>query len=203
MVVAAEIYADDDVNQLMFTQGYLPNLDTLIRALPKSPLHLRIHNRTDFTSRDAAAAYVLTRLGRRTIHSHRRYGGWGLNASDEMELETWVIGYPGNFRVDQDSVFHRWFALESVEDANIDYHLMIHRTPKKHHDQNVHPMWDYMYASSRRKLKIQRRTVVPPDLFANTKAFMHDILRAYEVSHDRVESLMQATGFPYWYSTGL
>lgn len=192
----ALIHAYDHSTDLTFSEGYLPDMETILSAAPKLPKHLRPTN-IKFSSREHALAWVLTACTRRVTYYRRFELPKPDLVSTELQLETWVLGPPR----DKEAMFAAWFAAEPPEP---EYRVMVHYTPRTYMGQETLSLWASMYRYNyvRKVLRLRHRQV-NSELRRATKLLLDNILAAYEGGRDNVESLMRETGHPYWYSSGL
>ena len=84
--------AADEENHLWFTEGYMPDMETLRQALPKMPKALR-PTKFDFDCLDDARAWTLSLLMRRYSFFHPRDFVNGY-AWHDLAIETWLVGPP-------------------------------------------------------------------------------------------------------------
>jgi hypothetical protein len=190
----------DDENYLLFTEGYLPEMDCLQRAIPNAPQPFRGYQ-PDFACRDEAAAWVLTAMARRLISS-RGQGNWNEQAAMNLPLETWVIG-PTH---EATGALAYWF---DPEPANTSYRLLIHRSPRRYEDREFASPWRTMhwYLKCRGRagnpVPIRHRTGRSVDLKQRMKPFLRDVLAAYQTGNEAVKRVIERARHPYWRSFGI
>lgn len=190
----------DNQNHLLFTEGYIPDFQSVCAAYPRSP---PFDQPRDFQSRDAATAWLLSALARRlAYHSEWRHLYGGKGDALNIPLETWLLGPPHR----QSARLGSWFEGESAE---TDYRLMVHRVPSKWNGELIPSPWRWAYHLMRTKSRersafhISHKRGKLAFLKPNTCAFLAEVLNSYQQGVEQVQSLFAQSGHHFWYSNGL
>jgi hypothetical protein len=191
----------DGKNYVFLTEGYLPDMEAIRKAYPRSPWFFR-QTVPSFTSREEAVAWTLSAYARRLTTYIRFIYGPVENAL-RIRLGTWVVG-PSN---QPDARLANWFTGGGEK---TDYRLVIHRNALVLGDRQVPAMWarlhDYLEGKQKRIFPFRHRRFgkgsIQP-LKAATTPFLEELLRAYRNGESSAEDIMIGSRHPYWFSRGL
>jgi hypothetical protein len=182
------LYANDERNYLLLTEGYLPAISSILNAWPKNPAFLRTP-RPSFQSREEAMAIVMRAAARRMAY-YRRYEYSSVETAMSVPFDTWVISPDSASK----ARFAPWFRDEP---ADTTYRIVIHRHPYLG-DASTPFIWTALYRGiAKRRLFDLKHKKIDHETKQQAKSFLGEMLDRYRHGVIQVEDLVESTGHPY------